>query len=872
MNSLYELDSKWKRLLTKDNLLGGLTVNEFVEQLGKDHTLRVPSKGLLSNISTDNKSTEVNTWDPKPFIRTFESILKELRRLQQENENNKVNLNNGVLNQELDHAYTIKTLQSQLEQVTSQYVSLDSKLTLVTKGVKPLGDKLENSIRQKKQYTKSIELINIYNEFLETGQNSPMLTSLIKSPKFNNQLNAAAIMKSLIVLSKKIETQSIPKTIDTTKRIEYMAESMETTWLDQFNLAYRDNDFTKLNEIAIILNKFNGGVNVISNFINQHEFFIESTQIDIDNEKETQDFQFDKNLLNPDHHYVIYDDKVMIPLLNEITTVIENESQIVMQVFDKKSVHVLQLFIQRVFVQKLEPKINNILNNSLNWSNLLYVRNLHSLHSLIGQFIKDLSTFFQKESSDHTNDDIISTLEQCYSDLFSNYLYDRSRYFDLEKQNLETILIEKTRTLNINSSKEINAHLLTNKLNKMIENGEDISDFLNKNENSSSNDKNNNNNNGKNHNKSNSMGLKFLKDGKNSSRLSQYKNMIKRRLDFDLPTPGGSNNDNNNINNNTNTPQSNVTDSKDNHKLFVMENVDSMLKCVVEAVARVMELIPNKANEYTLELLEIMFVGIVGSYIDSGLEIAYHKLSKFDIVNSELDLTLLKYISTTTEMLNYISISVKSVFLPLLSNSPKYKKLIIEMTNINIKRCEMAINIIMAKLVTIIRNCFVNSLSKQTKKDFIPKTQDMIDQDTLPATETVNLLNIIYSQSSESLKTKNLNNFLTKVGSILYDLLLSHYSKFSVNSMGGIIVTKDIIGYLNVIEVWNIPSLLDKFSTLRELANLFTVKPDLLESLTAEGHLTDVDSSIINAYIANRQDFASDGFITAVKNNIKQYT
>lgn len=869
MNSLYELDSKWKRLLTKDNLLGGLTVNEFVEQLGKDHTLRVPSKGLLSNINKDNKSTEVNTWDPKPFIRTFESILKELGRLQQENENNKSNLSNDVLNQELDHSYTIKNLQSQLEQVTNQYVSLDSKLTHVTKGVKPLGDKLENSIRQKKQYTKSVELIKIYNEFLETGEDSPVLTSLIQSPHFNNQLNGAAIMKSLIVLSKKIETQSIPKTVDTTQRIESMAEAMETSWLDQFNLAYRDNDFTKLNEIAIILNKFNGGVNVISNFINQHEFFIESTQVD--NENETKDFQFDQNLLKPDHHYVIYDDKVMIPLLNEITTVIENESQIVMQVFDKKSVHVLQLFIQRVFVQKLEPKINNILLNSLNWSNLLYVRNLHSLHSLIDQFIKDLSTFFQKESNDHTNDNIISTLEQCSSDLFSNYLYDRSRYFDLEKQNLESILIENTRGLNIANSKEINARLLANKLNKVIESGEDISDFLSNNENNKNNNINNNangnGNNGKGRTKGNSMGLKFIKDGKTNSKLTQYKDIIKKRLDFDFPTPGGSSD-----NNAASTTQSNIPEPDDSHKLFVMENVDSMLKCVVEAVARVMELIPNKANEYTLELLEVMFIGIVGSYIDSGLEIAYSKLSKFETNDSELDLTLLKYVSSTTEMLNYISISVKSVFLPLLNNSPKYKKTITEMTNINIKRCEMAINIIMAKLITIITNRFVNSLSKQTRKDFIPKTQELIDQDTLPATEIVNLLNIIYSQSSQSLKIKNLNNFLIKIGSILYDLLLTHYSKFSVNSMGGIIVTKDIIGYLNVIEVWNIPSLLDKFSTLRELANLYTVKPDLLESLTVEGHLTDVDNNIINAYIANRQDFASESFITAVKNNIKQYT
>lgn len=37
MNSLYELDPKWKKLLKTDNFLGGLTVNEFVQELSKDH-------------------------------------------------------------------------------------------------------------------------------------------------------------------------------------------------------------------------------------------------------------------------------------------------------------------------------------------------------------------------------------------------------------------------------------------------------------------------------------------------------------------------------------------------------------------------------------------------------------------------------------------------------------------------------------------------------------------------------------------------------------------------------------------------------------------------------------------------------------------
>ena len=62
-----------------------------------------------------------------------------------------------------------------------------------------------------------------------------------------------------------------------------------------------------------------------------------------------------------------------------------------------------------------------------------------------------------------------TTVEQCYSDFFSRYLYERGKYFDIERRSLETILLDSTQVFNINHDKEIRSRSLLNKFNKNLE-------------------------------------------------------------------------------------------------------------------------------------------------------------------------------------------------------------------------------------------------------------------------------------------------------------------------------------------------------------------------------------------------------------------
>lgn len=824
MNSIYELDPKWKGILTLDNFLGGLTVHEFVQALSKDHSL---------------KGTATGTWeqlDPKPYIRTFESTLKELKNLSTESNSNKGQLSQQVSQYELIHAQNVMTLSTNLKSMVQDYDHLDNKLTNVIQVVSPLGEKLEKSIKRKNSYVRSVELISHYNSFYSQGS-SVELEKLRVSKGWKSKARAAVLVKNLLALTRKIETKSLDKTLETTAIIEKYSETMENELLANFNTAYRDNDFNKLNEIALILNHFNGGVNVIQSFINQHEYFIDTKQLDVDESGILVDEDFKSKISDPDNHSLFYE-KTMVERLESIENVIKNESKVVKVVFEERAQFVLQLFIQRIFAQKIESNVDLLLSASLSISNLAHVRMLHALYSLIGQFVKDLSEFFQAIGLDQDGG-LTSTLEQYYSDLFSKTIFNRSKYFDIEKRSLEITLAQKTADFNLAYDREIRPRYLVNKLSNkasITSNAE----------------------------------LHAL-NATSSGKLFQINNFFKSHLDRDRKSLTRSSSSSQLPSNGPAISGTETAElSHDEDPKFTLHNIDSMLKCAVESLARVMELVPNKAGDFSFELLEVVLMGVINSYVESGLEYAYFQLSRIDASRTEdINLSYFKYVSKSAEILSLVSAATKTIILPLLNNSPQIKRKIVTLINAYFKRCEMLINVILEETVQLYSHKFTNSLSKQKKKDFIPRSQEILDQDTLPAIEIVACLNSLYAQTILHLKKENLKFFLMKVGTDLYQQLLEHFKKYQVNSIGGIILTKDIIGYQNAIEEWKIQELLDDFATLRELANLFTVQPELLDSLTKEGRLSNVGADIISEYIAKREDFNHESFVTKFRLNLK---
>ncbi|AAS54361.2 AGL130Cp [Eremothecium gossypii ATCC 10895] len=830
MNTIYELDDQWKKVLTLDNFLGGLTVNEFVQQLSKEHA---PSSLSSSANGNSNRDSTFDQLDPKPYIRTFESVLRELKKLKVECESNKVHLNQEVTESELAHARNVLQLNERFKAIVSNYDALDEKLSSVTQVVAPLGEKLEKSMRAKNSYVKSAELISFYKDFHLEGT-SANLESLRTSSDWREKAQAAILVKQLLVLTRKIDTKSLPKTIETTSALEEYASAMETELLDSFNLAYRNNDFDKLNEIALILKHYNGGVNVIQSFINQHEYFADAELIK-QNEADVAVFSnsaLTEKLTNAEEHDMFYP-KTLVESLSSMEEIVKAEAEIVRRVFEERAPVVMKLFLKQLMAKRVEPKATLFLNTSMTISNLAYLRTLHSVYSLINQFIKDLSEFFIEMNWD-TNNSLASALDQCFTEIFSKIVFDRVKYFDVEKKCLESILIHMTSDFNTYHEREIRARHLTAKLSASGDVKAELTTYSIQGSNSKL-----------------SKVNSFIR-----SHLERDKKNAARSPPLRQPTD--------------NSPPPDYTDlTHDEDPLFTLSCLDTMLKCAVESLARMMELIPTNSSDFCVELVEVMLLGLISSYVESALEAAYSQLISSDPAQTtNLNLSYMKYVSKTTEMLSLISASIKAIILPLLNNSPQAKKDIIKLANAYLKRAELAINIILEDTVQMVDQRFTIVLLKQNKKDFVPRSQELLDQDTVTGSELVTMLYSIHSQASRHLNNANLKSFLTEVGNTLYERLLQHYKKFYVSSIGGVIVTKDIIGYQNAIEEWGIEELDEKFALLRELANLFTVQPELLESLTKEGRLVNIGRNIISEYISRREDFNNDSFRTKFRMNL----
>jgi hypothetical protein len=77
-----------------------------------------------------------------------------------------------------------------------------------------------------------------------------------------------------------------------------------------------------------------------------------------------------------------------------------------------------------------------------------------------------------------------------------------------------------------------------------------------------------------------------------------------------------------------------------------------------------------------------------------------------------------------------------------------------------------------------------------------------------------------------------------------------------VNSGGGLIWTTEISKYQAIITAFNIEILHDQFSCLKEMANLFIVKPENLKAVIMYGYLAKIEMKSIRSILELRQDWA----------------
>eukprot|EP00051_Salpingoeca_urceolata_P018450 m.258867 g.258867 ORF g.258867 m.258867 type:complete len:724 (-) comp19199_c1_seq1:35-2206(-) len=153
-------------------------------------------------------------------------------------------------------------------------------------------------------------------------------------------------------------------------------------------------------------------------------------------------------------------------------------------------------------------------------------------------------------------------------------------------------------------------------------------------------------------------------------------------------------------------------------------------------------------------------------------------------------------------------------------------------------------------------------LSKEQKKaDFKPPEDAMAVVMNGTCSQACSLcvafLNRLYAVLSVCLNGKNLVLSLRELGTSFHRILLDHIKQLSINSLGGMLLTRDLTAYDACMQGFEDPVVSDLFVTLRELSALTIVRPENLAQLCEEGRLASADKGTLQVFLQLRSDFKS---------------
>lgn len=805
---------------------------------------------LFSRLCSNNPFLAL---DPKPYIRTFESVLRVLERRQGEITKHENKAAIEVKSAEITHCKNIIASSHRINDVLRNFSALDGTVGDIASATSALNERLE---KLSLQYEKSIESSFLINSYLTINKRASCesLERLWESNLPSDKRKCANVTRQIQILSRKLEdVEHGERARDT---IDKFAEKLERDLLNDFDTAYRSADLVIMKESADILTDFNGGSSVVQMFVNQHDYFI--VQENLVDDTSVMNDEMWTNMCDPDGDYSEFEDTLK-KMATSMEDVIMQELQIIRKVF-RNPVVILRVFLQRVFAQKIQLQIEAYLKKAESLSSLAYMRTLHVAYSKIRQFTTSLKSSFSKEHIDHDGE-LSVLLDQNFSDIFVPYI-ENGQYFEAELRSLN----EVTNQAMVKFIESHN-HKITREqslLSRFTSSGDkqtgptggggitgSASDYhLERHSSHSS--------------------ISTMKE-KETGRIGQLIRAVRlERTNSDHRKPGtgpggtggsmmdghfGAHNGNGNIGS-FNGEEFDETDGD-----IKPEMVRRILSSMAESVKRDLELtdvsrIPGHAKLFLTHLLNTLGKNCIDLVLEEALQI-----STSQEIKSTVDLSYLKLIHEATNAIMLMSAMIKTVINPMVStNSPKMRTAITTTVNSYFQRTEAKINKTISNTIDTSIGRLAYLLSKQKKKDFLLK-EDNVDivQQTVTCGEVTIFLATIHKSALTALEGANLETLLEEVGFGFRDLVLDHFRKFTVSRVGSRIAAKDIEQYHEAIDKWSVPNVSAAFIVADSIVELFTVPSNNVGNLIRNTpSLSQAKLFTLREYLSKRSDFSSD--------------
>ncbi|CAZ82768.1 unnamed protein product [Tuber melanosporum] len=711
-----------------------------------------------------------NAFDPKPYIRTFEAALGRLKDLDEALSMRESELKEGVRRAEIDHTRTLGRLSLKFNTTLSEFQRLDTSISDGGGMAVRIGGQLEQLEKQRQRAEDAKFLIQCYTEFSRGDMGR--LESLRRTGRIEDSIRCAVVSRQLSLVVKRSDGYRASNR--TKELIEAFSETLEQDLLKQFDDAYRKFNIDAMKGCAKVLHDFNGGNSVISNFLNQMDFFIATGKINAG--EVAIDADMYEKLSDPDETPPGLEPSLMA-LVSEIRDVMKAESRTIKEVFPFPE-QVLGTFLQRVFQQSLQQRLEMVLEKTSTLSHLAFLRTLQASRACIIALADDLKSHGLTEHPGTLSSATTVLIDQNVEELFLPHLQVRG-YMEKEKESLEQLytgLLLKFHMSHEQRKREQNLGVL-DRLKKSRERAiEKVLDSdLGKSQSNAL---------------SRIIGLDRTKSGK-GSHLS----------DVILTDSDG---------------QLNVEFAK------------RMLKWLAEGVGRSLELsTPADTPKDVSALLNILIDHMRTTYLDTALDAALEAAEQQ--TKGEPDLTYFLEIKPATTIMHLMFSFINTALIPLSQTSLTTRREMGKLTNTTLMSLEQKINNVIQRTIDVVLAYISVLLAKQKKQDFRPKDDDV----SLTTLQTPACLSVcaflqkVTEISNESLDGTNLESFLNEIGSGFRGLLLDHLKKYQVNQAGGIMLSKDIAKYQDVVNKWGAVTVNESFELLVEIGNLFVVGYDL---------------------------------------------
>ncbi|ORY66383.1 exocyst complex component protein [Pseudomassariella vexata] len=815
----------------------------------KDFIVRDFVDSLADNAVPVNRRSgpAQQAFDPKPLIRSFENALQGLGMLSEELQQKESELMTEVRRAEIQHDQTLDTLGRKLDQSIDSFEALDLSLNNPDgndRGSRgevggniavQIGEKLEELDRKRRRAIDANFLIQCWLEVSETGELTS-LQDIQRQGGAENKVRCAVIAHQLMRISQRLDlvawgpinglyrngiTNGVAgatrPTHNTREVLEKFCETLEQDLLKQFNNSYRKQNFEDMMECSKVLHDFNGGSSVIAVFVNQHQFFIDRDQLI--SEEVTTDGDVWEQLADPDSDPPGVEPSLQ-SLVDEVRIVMQEESFIIKRAFPYYET-VLVKFIQRVFQQSVQQRLENVLEKADTISSLAFLRSLHASRNYISALIEDLKSHGLTEHPEPCSAQISQNLDQQMEELFVPYMVGNA-YIEREKRSLEELYNSLLFKYNIYHSRRKKAP--TGFMASLAQQGSQLM--------ASAKDA-------------------YLERLESSELTATQKAMM-------LKVAGVSETDNN----------KNDIEVTEQDGVLSTANAKRMMTWLAESVRRTLELgSQSETPKDVAILLNLLMTSMGQVYVETALDAALEKSTAQENIKTEPDLSYLPSVRPAVIITSIMLRFITTVLIRLAESNTTVRRSMEAQTKMGIESIEKKTNNVMKSTIDVIVNWVAKSLAGQKKIDFAPKDDSVLElNQTATCTAICLFLSRAATLTSQTIDGANLEAFGGELALAIQRLLFDHYKKFKINAAGGLMVTKDIAKYVATLKQWSLSKDMEAtVDMLTEIGYLFIIGPEALRERgrnlatgpsVASKRLVKAD---FKTFVQNREDSRSVG-------------